>query len=114
MTELIYHLARKGDFAEAAKLGSYAGSDADRADGFLHFSTASQIRDSAAKHRAGEAGLILLEADPAKLGSALRWEISRGGQSFPHLYGALPLDAVTRTAELPLDSAGGHVFPEWL
>ena len=114
MTDRIYHLARKADFTLAAPLGRYSGSDADRADGFLHFSTASQIRESAAKHRAGEADLILIEADATRLGESLRWETSRGGQQFPHLYGALPMDAITRTADLPLDAAGQHQFPEWL
>lgn len=114
MTERIYHLARKADFALAASLGRYSGSDADRADGFLHFSTAGQIRESAAKHRAGEIDLVLIEADPAKLGESLRWETSRGGQQFPHLYGVLPLDAITRTADLALDASGTHQFPAWL
>ncbi len=111
---LIYHLARHPEWDAALRSGSYAGAREDRADGFMHFSTAAQVRESAARHRKGEAGLILLEADAARLGPALKWEPARGGQLFPHLYGPLPVAAVTRTAPLPLDADGLHIFPDWL
>lgn len=111
---LIYHLARAAEWAAATAEGTYHGSVEDRRDGYLHFSTAAQIRVSAARHRAGEAGLLLIEADADRLGEALKWEESRGGALFPHLYGPLPLTAVLRTAPLPLDEAGLHQFPEWL
>lgn len=113
-TEPVYHLARQADFARASEAGQYEGSAEDRADGFLHFSTAAQVRESAARHRRGERGLVLLACDPARLGDALKWEPARGGQLFPHLYGPLPLSAVHRTADLPLGADGQHVFPEWL
>ena len=95
--------------AEAA--GAYRGSSQDAADGFIHFSTAAQIVESAARHRAGQDGLVLLAVDARRLGGALRWEASRGGQLFPHLYGPLPLDAVIETRPLPLGADGRHVFP---
>lgn len=107
----IYHMCRAEEWAKAELAGTYLGSSQDQADGFIHFSTAAQVRESAAKHRAGQDGLILLSVDPGALGDSLKWELSRGGQLFPHLYGALPLDAVIRTDPLPLGD-GMHVFPE--
>jgi uncharacterized protein (DUF952 family) len=107
----IYHICRRDEWRGAAASGSYRGSTQDAADGFIHFSTSSQVVESAAKHRAGQRDLVLVVVDPARLGAALRWEKSRGGQLFPHLYGALPASAVRRVAELPLGSDGRHVFP---
>lgn len=113
MTVLIYHLARKPAWEAAQQAGQYEGTPEDRADGFMHFSTATQVAESAAKHRRGEADLILLGVDPAALDSdALKWEVSRGGQLFPHLYAALPLSAVRRADPLPLGPDGLHLFPE--
>lgn len=97
---------------EAARVGGvYGGSSQDAADGFIHFSTAAQIVESAAKHRTGQSDLVLIEVDADSLGDALRWERSRGGQLFPHLFGKLPVDAVRRVAPLPLGPDGRHVFP---
>ncbi|GAB4182859.1 MAG: DUF952 domain-containing protein [Thalassobaculales bacterium] len=110
MDRLIYYLAREADW-QAASDGRFTGSAADRADGFIHFSTAAQVAESAARHRAGEAGLLLVEVDALSLGEALWWEPARGGQLFPHLYGDLPLAAVTRTWPLPLGPDGRHLFP---
>src|SRR5581483_12085035 len=98
----IYHLCRAADWESAAARGSYAGSAQDRRDGFLHFSTAAQIRESARKHRAGERDLLLLTVAPDRLGERLRWEPSRGGALFPHLHGELPVDAVRHVQPLPL------------
>ncbi|MEZ5666718.1 MAG: DUF952 domain-containing protein [Alphaproteobacteria bacterium] len=108
---MIYHLARQGDWAAAQGGGGYGGGAQDRRDGYIHFSTAAQIVESAAKHRAGEPDLLLLAVDEARLGDALRWEASRGGALFPHLYGTLAPDAVAWTAPLPLGPDGRHVFP---
>jgi uncharacterized protein (DUF952 family) len=107
----IYHMCRREEWRRAEAEGSYGGSAQDRADGFIHFSTAAQIVESAARHRAGETGLVLIEVDPAALGDALRWEPSRGGALFPHLYGRLPVAAVRGVADLPLGDDGRHVFP---
>lgn len=107
----IYHICRREEWAAAERLGAYPGSSQDKADGFIHFSTAAQVQASAAKHRAGQTGLLLLEVDAGKLGTALKWEPSRGGQLFPHLYGALPRAAVLAVYDLPLDAGGTHVFP---
>lgn len=108
---VIYHMCRADEWRAAQEAGRYAGSSQDRADGFIHFSTASQVVASAAKHRAGQDGLVLLEVDVAMLGTGLRWEVSRGGQLFPHLYGDLPVAAVTRVTALTLGPDGRHVFP---
>lgn len=108
---LIFHLARAPQWARAVAEGVYPGAAEDLADGFMHFSTAAQVASSAAKHRAGETGLVLLAVDPARLGPALRWEPARGGQLFPHLYGPLPVAAVMRSDPLPLGPDGRHVFP---
>lgn len=111
MTEsLIYHMCRRDEWAAAQRTGIYRGSSQDAADGFIHFSTATQIVASAAKHRAGQSDLMLIEVEAAKLGPALRWEASRGGKLFPHLYGPLPIGSVKRMAELPLED-GRHRFP---
>jgi len=109
--EAIYHICRRVEWAAVEADGCYLGSSQDRADGFIHFSTASQVVASAAKHRAGQTGLVLLTVDPALLGDALRWEASRGGALFPHLYGALPASAVRRVEDLPLGPDGRHLFP---
>lgn len=108
---LIFHMCRLDEWTAARAEGMYPGSSQDRADGFIHFSTAAQLAASAAKHRAGQAGLVLLTADAALLGPALRWEPSRGGDLFPHLYGPLPTTAVLRADELPLGPDGLHVLP---
>jgi uncharacterized protein (DUF952 family) len=114
MTDVIYTLVRAGDWAAAEADGAYRGSADDRRDGFLHFSTADQVRASAAKHRAGVADLLLVAADVAALGEALTFEPAAGGRRpglFPHLYGPLPLTAVRSVTPLPLGEDGLHVFP---
>ncbi len=108
----IFHMCRREEWEEAAASGRYHGSSQDRADGFIHFSTAAQIVESAARHRAGQDGLVLLRVDPVALGPALKWEPSRSNQLFPHLYGALPASAVTWAKPLPLGADGNHVFPD--
>jgi uncharacterized protein (DUF952 family) len=107
-------MVRAADWRAAEAEGAYAGSADDRRDGFLHFSTAAQLRASAAKHRAGEADLLLVEVEAAALGDALRWEPAAGGRRpglFPHLYATLPLAAVRRVLALPLGPDGLHGFP---
>ena len=112
MTEaIIYHMCRAEEWERALPSGAYPGSSQDAADGFIHFSTAAQVVESAAKHRAGQAGLVLLAVEAARLGPALVWEPSRGGRLFPHLYGPLPVTAVVRVSPLPLGPDGRHRFP---
>lgn len=114
MESRIYTLVRGADWRQAERLGAYHGSADDARDGFLHFSTAAQVKASAAKHRRGEPDLWLVEADAARLGAALRWEPAAGGSRpglFPHLYGPLPLSAVLSATRLPLLADGSHDFP---
>ncbi|WP_135465920.1 DUF952 domain-containing protein [Crenalkalicoccus roseus] len=111
---LIYTLVRRAEWRAAEAAGEYRGSTDDARDGFLHFSTAAQVRESAAKHRRGEADLLLVAVEAAVLGPALRWEPAAGGRRpglFPHLYGPLPLSAVRSVAALPLGADGAHLFP---
>lgn len=89
----------------------FPGSAIDRQDGFIHFSSAEQAPETAAKHFAGERDLVLLRVDAARLGNRLKWEPSRGGALFPHLYGALEVAAVIRVDPLPLAADGHHKFP---
>lgn len=107
----IFHMCREGEWLKAKAEGAYRGSSQDAADGFIHFSTRAQAAESAAKHRAGQTGIVLLTVDAAALGDALKWEPSRKGQLFPHLYGPLPVDAVIRVDPLPIAADGRHVFP---
>lgn len=112
MKMLIYHMCKREEWQAAGESGRYGGSSQDRADGFIHFSTAEQIIDSAARHRAGQDGLVLLTVNAENLGEALKWEASRGGALFPHLYGELPVSAAVRVDDLPLGPDGRHVFPD--
>lgn len=114
MDAMIYTMVRAADWRAAEAEGAYHGSADDRCDGFLHFSAAAQLRASAAKHRAGEPDLLLVEVEAARLGEALRWEPSSGGKRpglFPHLYGPLPVASVARVVPLPLGADGLHAFP---
>jgi len=109
---MIYHMCKSEEWAAAQSLGQYGGSSQDVADGFIHFSTSGQIVESAAKHRAGQDGLVLLSVNEDALGEALKWEASRGGALFPHLYSDLPVSAVRKADPLPLGSDGAHIFPD--
>ena len=109
---LIYKICPERLWREAERAGVFMGAPVDLADGFIHFSTAGQAVETAAKHFAGQAGLLLVAVDAAALEEALRYEVSRGGALFPHLYGALPLAAVRWVRPLPLGPDGRHVFPE--
>ena len=111
--DLIFHMCRADEWWQAEARGAYGGSSQDILDGFIHFSSGSQVMESAAKHRAGQSDLLLLGVDPERLpAGTLKWEPSRGGQLFPHLYGPLPIDCAVHVAPLPLNENGRHVFPD--
>ena len=110
----VYRILTRQAWEAAASLGRYTGSEHDVRDGFIHFSTAAQVAETAAKHYAGLEDLVLLSVPVAALGSALRWEVSRGGALFPHLYAALRTSHVARVDPLPLDERGRHVLPSVL
>ena len=111
---LIFHICRREAWDEAVRNGVYEGSDLDRRDGFIHFSTAGRVRETAALYLRGVAELVLIGVDPASLGAALRWERSRDGISFPHLYGPLAADDAVSVWDLAVGSDGFHVFPSFL
>lgn len=110
-TGLIYHMCRQEEWRAALETGRYLGSSQDREDGFIHFSTALQIKESAARHRAGQTGLALLAVRPEALGESLKWEPARNGDLFPHVYGGIPVAAAHWVKPLPLGADGVHLFP---
>ncbi|WP_020188079.1 DUF952 domain-containing protein [Methylopila sp. 73B] len=110
--DLIYKIAPAALWRETEAAGRFDGAPVDVADGYIHFSTAAQARETAAKHFAGQDDLLLIAVDACALGQALRWEPSRGGALFPHLYAPLGLDAVRWVVPLPLGADGRHAFPQ--
>jgi uncharacterized protein (DUF952 family) len=108
----IYKICPASAWREAERQGVFKGSPVDLRDGFIHFSTASQVEETARKHFAGEAGLFLIAVDADALGDALRWEPSRNNELFPHLYGDLDLGAVVDVLSLRARSDGFHDIPE--
>ncbi len=107
----IYKICPHTLWVEAEAAGTFTGAPVDHADGYIHFSTATQAHDTAAKHFAGQTDLKLIAIETSALGAALKWEPSRGGALFPHLYAPLPLTAVAWVQDLPLGTDGAHVFP---
>ena len=108
---VVYKIVPADVWRAAERAGAFDGAGVDLKDGFIHFSTAEQAPETAARHFAGAHGLLLVAVDAAALGAALKWEPSRGGAPFPHLYGALPPAAVLSVEPLPLGPGGLHVFP---
>jgi len=108
----IYKILRTNEWQDLRAQGETQGAPVDVADGFVHFSTAEQARETAAKHFAGEQGLFLAALDPERMGEELAWEPSRGGALFPHYYGPLRLSDVVWCQPLPLDDSGAHRFPD--
>ena len=110
---LIYKIFRAPEWAELRSAGQSAGAPIDVADGYVHFSTAEQAQETAAKHFAGEDDLFLIAVETDRLGDALKWEPSRGGALFPHLYREMQLGDVHWAQPLPLVD-GVHQFPAGL
>ncbi len=108
---LIFKIFRRPEWTAFRDAGQTSGAPVDLADGFIHFSTAAQVAETAAKHFATESDLVLVAVEADRLGPALRWEPSRGGQLFPHLYRPLMRGDVVWDKSLPL-GATGHIFPE--
>ena len=111
MPQLIFKILTAAEWQSAESAGVFDGVGIDRADGYIHFSTGTQVEETAAKHFAGQAGLVLVAIDAAALGAALKWEVSRGGALFPHLYGTLSPRDARWVRPLPLGPDGRHVFP---
>jgi uncharacterized protein (DUF952 family) len=108
----IYKICERAQWRAAEAAGQYRGSAVDERDGFIHFSTAGQLAETASKHFAKATDLILVAVDAAALGKELKWERSRGGDLFPHLYAALRLRAVRWARRLPDEIGGRRQLPE--
>lgn len=111
---LVYKIVPRGAWREAEELGRFTGSPVDQADGFIHLSTAAQVAETAARHFTHVPDLLLVAISTADVEPWLRWEPSRGGALFPHIYGDLPLSAVRAVTPLLLGDDGRHVFPDAL
>lgn len=109
MIKMIYKIVPTDIWQEAQARGVFSGAGIDVQDGYIHFSTWAQSAETLALHFTGQTGLTFVEIDPSALD--IKWEPSRGGQLFPHLYGDLPLSAVTQIWQLTLDEAGRHILP---
>ena len=112
MAEPIYKILADAAYDAAKSEGQFLGTADDLRDGFIHFSAGHQVAATLDKHYRGQEGLLLLWVNPDRLGDALKWEVSRGGDLFPHLYAPLDLDAVVAEAPLVLDDDNCHILPE--
>lgn len=110
--ELIYKVAAGAVIAEADARGELVGTPVDLADGYIHFSTAAQLAETLKRHFRDQQDLVLLAVRTGDIAAGLRWEKSRGGDLFPHLYQALPMDAVAWRAPVSVDADGHSILPE--
>jgi len=108
----VYKICPAANWREAEAEGVFRGSGIEREDGFIHFSTASQVAETATRHFAGLDDLMLIAVDTGRLGAGLKWEPARSGDLFPHLYEPLALDAVLWATPLPRGANGRHRFPD--
>ncbi len=106
----IYKICTRQEWDDAVSVGEFLGSAVDLKDGFIHFSTREQTRETAAKHFVGQTDLVLVSFETQQFGDQLKWEVSRGGARFPHLYATLPTASASAVVELPLDGDGNHRF----
>ena len=111
-SKLIYKVLKRTIWSAAEAVGQFEGVSIDLSDGYIHFSTGEQLVETVEKHFAGQTDLVLVVVDAEALGDALKWEPSRGGALFPHLYAPLSMSAVKSVCDLPLDADGMHRFPE--
>jgi uncharacterized protein (DUF952 family) len=102
----VYKIMSQDEWASAMVAGTFDGSAVDRAEGFIHLSAADQVTETARRHFAGRDDLVLVAFEAEDLGEALKWEPSRGGALFPHLYGPLPTAASLEVRYLPLGADG--------
>jgi uncharacterized protein (DUF952 family) len=108
---IVYKIAHADAWAAAEEAGRFEGSPVDLSDGYIHFSTAAQVHETARRHFAGRDGLLLVAVDTSRLGAGVKWEPSRGGDLFPHLYEPLPMSAVLWSRPMPLGPDGIPVVP---
>lgn len=110
---LLYKIMSRQEWADALARRVYEGSELDRRDGFIHLSAPGQVRETVSRHFAGMADLVMVVVKQESLGKTLKWEASRGGALFPHVYGVIPIVAVKEVIPLPLEN-GRHQLPEGL
>jgi uncharacterized protein (DUF952 family) len=108
---IIYKISPRSAWDAAKDAGTFTGAPIDIQDGYIHFSAAHQVRETAAKHFTHQPDLLLIAIDSDALGDALKWEASRGGDLFPHLYALLTMTAVVAEYPMPIGADGMHVFP---
>lgn len=111
MGKMIYKIVTRDQWRVAESEGVFAGAPVDLSDGFIHFSTAAQLRETARRHFSGQTDLLLVTADSDSFGARLAWEKSRGGAMFPHLYDNLRLEDVLSVVPIAYSSESGHAFP---
>lgn len=111
-TAPIFKICRSDEWVAAVAAGYYDGSADDKRDGFIHLSSAAQLAETARKHFRGVDGLVLVAVDQRVLGASLKWEPSRGGELFPHIYGRLPVSAALKVSPMLLDADGIPHVPE--
>ena len=109
--KIIYKITPRTAWEEAQQKGQFEGAAIDLQDGYIHFSAADQVAETAAKHFAGQEDLLLVAVDTDTLGDALKWEVSRGGALFPHLYAHLEMQSVLWAKPMPLSENGQHILP---
>jgi len=114
MPQPVYKILAEAALDAAKSEGRFLGTGDDLRDGFIHLSAVHQVAGTLAKYYAGEEDLLLVALDPDRLGENLKWEPSRGGDLFPHLYGPLPLDAILSVERLELDDDNHHILPQGL
>ena len=118
LPEFVYKIATFEQWDEALEGGTFNGAPVDLQDGYIHFSTAGQVRETAAKHFAkpdgtGQDGLMLVKVATAPMARHYKMEVSRGGALFPHLYAKLPVVDAVVWEEIRLQADGSHRFPDW-
>ncbi len=112
--DFVYKIAPRELFEASRAAGKFLGAPIDLKDGYIHFSTATQLAETLRLHFAGQSDLVVFSVDAPALGAALRWEPSRGGQLFPHLYGELPMRAALQTAIVSVGADGSVALPDWV
>ena len=112
--EFLYKIASAESYDAAVSSGTFTGMPIDIADGYIHFSTARQLQETLSLHFRGQSGLIVFSVRTHDAGARLRWEPSRGGQLFPHLYGTFPMSAVGEMTRVDVDSDGAVTLPDWV
>jgi len=112
VTDIAFKLVDRAEWELARLDGAYAGSDVDLEDGYIHMSSTAQLAETARRHYAGRGDLLLIEVDLTGLGEALKWEASRGGDLFPHLFAPLPVSAARSERALSVDEDGVMRFED--